>query len=106
MFHGYTSDNHHQFTVIDVPAALPGCFIRKLKSTFLQAFVEQHKTAGFPAQHFDPVALFVDENKQITTHGVLFHLAGNNPAQPVKALAHIRRMSIEEIPSVVDGKHG
>jgi len=105
MFHRDTSDDHHQLAVIDSPPGLVGFFIRELKSTLFQAFIEQDKSTGFPAKHFETVALFVDENKQIAAHGILVHLAGDNPAQPVKAFAHVGWLAIEKIPSVADGKH-
>lgn len=80
-------------------------FLACLKSTLFQALVEQNKSAGLPAKHFEAVALFVDENKQIAAHGILIHLAGNNPTQPVKAFAHVGWLAIEKVPSVADGKH-
>ena len=74
-----------------------GLFRGKFKGAFFQAFVEQDKAAGFPAQELDAVALFVDEDEYIPAHGVAPHLAGDNPAQPVKTLAHISGAAIQII---------
>lgn len=74
-----------------------GLFPGKFKGAFFQAFIEQHKAAEFPAKEFDAIAFFVDEDEYISAHGVMLHLTGDNPAQPVETFAHISGAAVQKI---------
>lgn len=82
-----------------------GLFRRKFKRAFFQAFIEQDKAAGFPAQEFDAVAFFVDKDEYISTHGIMLHFTGDNPAQSIKAFAHIGGVAVQKIAVRAQRKH-
>src|SRR5690606_13716298 len=80
--------------------------MRQLKSTFLQPFVIQDKTARLPVQQLDLIADFIDKNVHRSIIGVLLQVILYQSTQAVKALAHIGRMRIQvKTVRTTQGKH-
>ena len=79
IFDGNTIDYHYKFRVVDqlVGGVRSRC-VRQVKSAFFEPFVEQHKTSAFPAQQFYAVALFVDEQENITAHWVFVQFVAHD----------------------------
>ena len=56
------------------------------------------QTAAFHMKDFHARARLVDEDERVTVLHVEAHLVGDDAAQRVEALAHVRRMRIQEEP--------
>ena len=98
LFHRYPFDHQNQLrpghfhTLTRV--VLPG----KFKGALLKALIIQNEATGFPAKQFYPVPSAVNENEHFPGGGVAFKLTLHQPAQTVKALAHVCYPGVEVEP--------
>jgi len=72
--------------------------MRQLKGARLQPFVVQDKAPGLPVQELGLVPCLVDEDIDRTIIGAPPQFPEDQPAQPIKALAHVRWGEIEMEP--------
>jgi len=63
---------------------------RPVERSLFQSFCANPQTTSVEAEDFDPVAATVAKNKEMSTERIGFKRSGNNPVEPVEALAHVR----------------
>lgn len=69
-----------------------------MNNALFQLQMIDNKSTTFHMQDFHTGATPIDEYERIPILNIKPHLVGDNTAQCIKALSHIRRMRIEEEP--------
>jgi len=92
-----TPHHHHQILPTGVKSV--GQLIKggQPEGAGFQLQVVNDKTATFHVQHLHAGTGTVDENEHITVLHVAVHQVGNDPAQGVETLPHVRGLRVDVI---------
>ena len=90
----------HQFLAGDFDGICRFLYFRHLKCALLEPFVPDRKTGLVPHQYLDQGPGPVDKYENVSRKRVLTQLIDNQSAQPIEALSHISRLTIQKKPAV------